>query len=137
MTPTPQASDVQEAILLVDADVVVRHAIAEYLRHCGYAVTEAATSDEAVTVLSDGQIRIDAVLCDVAIAGALSGFELCIWVKENRRGLNFILSGSVPAAAGAAAELCEQGPQLARPYDPDSVVEHIKNLLAKGETGRP
>lgn len=131
MTRTSEASDVQEAILLVDADVVVRHAIADYLRHCGYAVIEAATSDEAVTVLSDGQIRVDAVLCDVAIAGSLSGFELCIWVKENRRGLNLILAGSVPVAAGAAAELCEQGPQLARPYDPGSVIEHIKNLLAK------
>ena len=129
MAETP--ADAHRALLVVDADMLVRRAIADYLRGCGYSVLEAASSDQAVALLGDPETRVDAVLCDVAINGSLSAFELCIWTKENRPGINVILAGSVPAAAGAAAELCDQGPQLQRPYDPETVVDLIRKRLGQ------
>jgi len=41
------------SILIVDGDIVTRHAIADYLRHCGYKVVEAANTDEARLALCE------------------------------------------------------------------------------------
>ena len=59
---------------MLDGDVLVRHVISDYLRTCGYIVIEAATTDEAVAVLSDGGVSVDAALCDVDAPGAKSAF---------------------------------------------------------------
>jgi hypothetical protein len=39
-----------------------------------------------------------------------------------------VLSGSVVKAAHAAGDLCEEGPHLTKPYEPQQVVEWIKKL---------
>ena len=85
--------------------------------------------------MGDERLPINAVLCDAEIKGSVNGFALRAWIKEHRPDLQVILSGSIASAASAAADLCEQGPQLARPYDPHGVVDHIKRLLAKRDRG--
>jgi len=117
-------------ILVADSEVLVRHEIAHYLRHCGYMVIEAADSDEALTVLNDPNLTIDVFLCDAKIKGGANAFQVRTWLKENRPDVNCILAGNIEGVARAAAEICEQGPQLARPYDPQGVVDFIKQLLA-------
>jgi DNA-binding NtrC family response regulator len=125
--------DPARAILIVDGEVLVRHAVADYLRRCGYAVIEAADSDEAIVVLGENSLAIDAMLCDVTIAGSMNGFELRLWARQYRPGLEVILAGTIPAVAEAAAQLCDEGPDIARPYDPQGVVDHIKRLMAQRE----
>ena len=118
------------SILIVDADIVSRHAIADFLRHCGYAVVEAANTDEALIALSERTLSIDVIVCDIAAIGARSGFELATWVRQNRPELEVRLAGTLESAASTAAELCETGPHLARPYEPEAVVDYIKRLRA-------
>lgn len=65
------------------------------------------------------------------VTGTLNGFGFAQWAKSEREGLQVILSGSIASAADAPAELCENGPRLSRPYDPQSVADYIKRLLAK------
>lgn len=117
-------------VLVADGEVLVRHALADYLRRCGYEVIEAASSDEALTVLAEPGLAIGAVICDVTIGGSLSGFALAAWARASRPGLQVLLAGNVEKAADAAAGLCDEGPALARPYDPQLVVDRIKRLLA-------
>jgi CheY-like chemotaxis protein len=126
-TPTASGDDVA-AILVVDGDIVSRHAIADYLRHCGYAVIEAGNTDEALIALGSSSLSIDVILCDVAAIGTRSGFELAAWVRQNRPALEVRLAGSADKTASAAADLCETGPHLARPYEPQAVVDYIKRL---------
>lgn len=123
-------SGAQSSILIVDADIISRHAIADYLRHCGYSVVEAASADEAYTALLEPTLSIDVILCEVATLGPQSGFELATWVKANRPELEVKLAASVEAAADDAADLCESGPHFARPYEPEAVVDYIKRLRA-------
>jgi CheY-like chemotaxis protein len=40
-----------ETVLLVEDEVLLRLAVAEYLRDCGYKVIEAVNADEAAMVL--------------------------------------------------------------------------------------
>jgi hypothetical protein len=62
---------------------------------------------------------------------ASDGFALAQWVRENRKEIRIILVGNLNRAADIAGELCDQGPMLARPYEPQLVVERIKRLLAE------
>jgi len=116
-----------DIILVVESDVMVRHALSEYLRHCGYRVIEAATAQEAKTLLT-ANIPLDVVFSAVDLEEPAEGFGLSKWVRENRPGVEIILSGSVVKAAQHAGDLCEEGPHLAKPYEPQQVVEWIKKL---------
>lgn len=121
-------ADKSASILIVDGEVVSRHVIADYLRHCGYAVVEAASTDEAYTALVEPTLSIDVILCDVSALGSRSGFELATWVRAYRPGLEVRLAAGVEVAAQSAAELCEVGPHLKRPYEPEAVIDYIKRL---------
>lgn len=133
MTDLPKASPVEQAVLVIDGDIVSRHAIADYLRHCGYVVVEAANTDEGMTALAEPSLGIDVILCDIAAIGAQSGFQLAQWVRDNRPGLEVRLAGNLDGAVKTAADLCETGPHLRRPYEPQAVMDYIKQLRAARE----
>jgi CheY-like chemotaxis protein len=119
-----------ETVLVVDDEVIARMVISEYLRHCGYRVIEAANSDEALAVLQHAEISVDLVLCGMSQAGTASGFALAQWVRQRKSATDIILAGSHARAASVAGELCESGPNLVKPYEPQVVLDRIKQLLA-------
>jgi CheY-like chemotaxis protein len=120
-----------QTVLVVDDEVIARTVISEYLRHCGYRVIEAANSDEALAVLQHAEVRVDVVLCGMSKAGAASGFALAQWIRQHKSDTDIILAGSHARAATAAGELCDSGPNLAKPYEPQVVIDRIKQLLAQ------
>ena len=122
------------SVLIVDGDIVSRHAIADFLRHCGYQVVEAASTYEALVALREPTLSIDVIVCDIAAIGTQSGFELASWVRKKRPKLEVRLAGTLENAVSTAAELCEVGPHLARPYEPEAVVDYIKRLRAAAAT---
>jgi CheY-like chemotaxis protein len=124
------ASGSAETILVVEDEVLVRTAISEYLRHCGYRVVEAVSADEAITLLGESSIKIDIVFSDISMPGSYDGFGLSKWVHTNRPELQIILTGTVEKAAHAAGDLCESGPHLEKPYEPQQIIEWIKRLKA-------
>jgi len=130
MIPTTSGQTAKDAILVVDADILSRHAIAEYLRHCGYGVVEAANTDEGIVAVQDRSLAIDVIVCDIAAIGAKSGFEFASWVRKNRPELEVRLAGTLDKIVSTATELCESGPNLKRPYEPEAVVDYIKRLRA-------
>lgn len=130
----PVSSEQRQTILVVDDEVIIRTAISEYLRDCGYKVIEAASVDEAVLVLKQAEITVHIVLSDVEMPGARDGFALAQWVREHRPTLQVILAGSAARATKAAGDLCNSGPMLAKPYDPQIVLDQIKRLLATKPT---
>ena len=131
-----QESGEPQRLIVIDGDVLVRHVISDYLRTCGYVVIEAATTDEATIVLYDVALGVDAALCDADAPGSQSAFQLRAWALQRRPGVQVILAGTTEAVAKKAAELCDQGPELRRPYDPQSVVEYIKRIIGSGRTDR-
>lgn len=72
-TADPASEPISESILIVDGDIVSRHVIADYLRHCAYAVVEAANTDEALIALAEPTLSIDVILCDVSALGPGAG----------------------------------------------------------------
>src|SRR5262245_33046990 len=123
--------NITSAVLVVEDEVLIRMTISDYLRDCGYKVFEAANADEARTILQKADREIDLVLSDIEMPGSMDGFGLAQWVRKNRPGLDVILVGTTEGAADAAADLCEKGPMLAKPYEPQVLVDRVKQLLAK------
>jgi DNA-binding response OmpR family regulator len=119
-----------DTILLVEDEVLIRLSIAEYLRHCGYRVFEAANADEGLTILQKADVQVDVVMSDIEMPGSMDGFGLAQWVRANRQGIDVVLVGTPQRAADAAAGLCEAGPTMMKPYEPQIVLDRIKQLLA-------
>ncbi len=59
----------------------------------------------------------------------MDGFGLAQWIRKNREGLNIILVGTPERAADTAAELCESGPAMAKPYEPEALADLIRKYL--------
>jgi CheY-like chemotaxis protein len=119
-----------DTVLVLDDDVLVRMPICQYLRDCGYRVLEAASADEAATILQKQEIQVDVVLTDIEMPGAMNGFGFAKWARSVRPEFHIVLAGTPERAAHAAGELCEHGPILTKPYDHKIVLDYIKRLLA-------
>ena len=131
MTSKIVSGPANSSILIADGDIISRHVIADYLRHCGYAVVEAANFQEVYIALKEPNLIVDVILFDVSTLGHQSGFELARWVRTNRPELEVKLAGGVEMATQTAAELCTNGPHLTKPYEPEAVVSYIRFLRAK------
>lgn len=122
--------DTIPTVLVVEKEVLVRVSIAQYLRHCGYCVMEASGASEALDALTATDIRIDIVFSEIAMSGDMDGFGLAQWIRKNRPAIQIVLAGTMEKAAKEAGELCEKGPHLKKPYEPQQVLDYIKQLLA-------
>ena len=119
-----------DTVLVVESDVLARSVLAEYLRDCGYRVLEAGHEQEATTIL-EGTIQVSIILSSIDLPEPGDGFRLSQWVKAHRPDTPILLAGTLERAASAVGDLCEEGPMLAKPYDPKRILDRIKQLLAK------
>lgn len=117
-------------VLMVESDVLVRQKIAEYLRNCGYKVLEAGNTDDALLVVNGRTMTIDIVFADARAPGKLDGFGLARWIRQNRPDIRAVLAGTVLNETEQAGNLCEEGPQLKKPYDPGRLADEIKRAFA-------
>lgn len=119
--PIAQTCEPGATILVVDDDVLVRIAIAEHLRDCGYRVIEAAGGQEARTVLTHGP-DIHILFADARLAGDDSGFAIAQWVRSNRPRINVILSTGLLRKSEAASKLCSH-------HDAASPASHLRERI--------
>jgi DNA-binding response OmpR family regulator len=118
----------QPRLLIVESDILIRHPLAEYLRECGYRVLEATDADEGRQII-ESESEIEVVLADADAPGA-SGFGFASWLRREHPKIKVVLAGNVAVATEKAGELCEEGPNLAKPYDHKMVLNYIRRLLA-------
>jgi response regulator RpfG family c-di-GMP phosphodiesterase len=119
-----------KTVLVLDGDVLVRVPVVQFLRDCGYRVVEAANTDEAMVILQKTNVPVDVVLSEIDIPGSMNSFGFAQWARSARPELKIVLAGTPERTVQNAAELCEVGPTLKRPYDPKFVLDRVKRLLA-------
>jgi CheY-like chemotaxis protein len=130
VSPVSKLEEAPRCILVVDDEVLIRFAIADYLRECGYHVIEAADAAEALELLESQPGLVDLVFSDVQMPGEMDGFGLARWVRSNRPGLPVILTSGNARTAELGEDLCEIGPLEAKPYDAKSLAQRMASLLA-------
>lgn len=120
MTPT---------ILILEPDVLLRMALSEYLRDCGYRVIEGVKSDDAWTVMAAG-VKLDVLFAPVQP----QGFALASKLRQTHPETDVILNSGVADAVEKSSALCDRGP-VKRPYRPELVARRIQQLLSGRQRG--
>ncbi len=116
-------------VLIVDDDPRVREYVRVNLEMEGYGVREAGSAEEGLAVLEE--VSPDLILLDVMMP-EVDGWEMLRRVQE-RHGVGAIpvvmFSGKVDEQN--AAEATARGAQgfVGKPFDPQQLIEHAKQLL--------
>ena len=111
-------------ILIVEDDVLIRAAAAQYLRGAGFEVLEAISVDQALELLRAGPVQ--AVFTDVKLPGSRSGLDLLRIVQSEYPKTKVLLTSGVVKAN----EVTLEGVTLLRkPYFLFEVERHLRALL--------
>jgi DNA-binding response OmpR family regulator len=122
-----------KTLMVVDADILGRTAIADYLRGCGYRVIEGASADEVRVVLDAGH-EIEVLLIDLQITGTEDAFSLARDLRNTRRDIDVILTSSDAKLAEKATDLCEHGPMI-KPYEQQELTRRISMMRERRRSG--
>ena len=129
--PSPAQGSPRSAIVLfVEDEILIRAAVAEYLRKLGYIVVEAADAAEAMAVFSSGE-PIDVVLCDVDLPGTMDGLALARWINRRRSAPPVLLT------SGRIARPTRKTPAgfiMAKPYRLAELAACLELMLASGDS---
>ncbi len=114
-------------ILVVDDELVIRMAVADHLKDCGFLVIEACDAEEAIEVLR-AVPSVALVFSDVRMPGPMDGLGLAGWLAEHRPGLPVVLATGDLGKTVAAEELCGAHFFL-KPYSFEGVARKVRELL--------
>ena len=128
--PLPaEANPRQPIILVVEDEILIRAAVAEYLRKSGYTVVEAADAAEAIAVFASGE-PIDLAMCDVNMPGTMDGLGLARWIRRHHCTLPVLLTSGRRIALSAGKTPADFF--IAKPYRLEKLAERLKLILASG-----
>ena len=115
------------ALLLVEDETNVRHAVTKVLRRLGFTVLAAADGREGVEIFRQHQAEIRCVLCDLTMP-RMNGWQTLAALRQLSPEIPFILSSGYDEAQAMAGQYSER-PQafLSKPY----MVEDLYDVLAK------
>lgn len=115
-----------QTILVVEDEFLIRFMLADSLRDIGYHILEAADGDEALDILTSGQI-VDLVVTDVRMPGGVDGMELTRRSKSLAPGRPVI----VCSAHLFRSESYPADEFLAKPYTVAALAEMIARLIGE------
>jgi CheY-like chemotaxis protein len=119
---------IQETILLVEDEEVVRRVAQAMLSRSGYRVLSAANSDEALRIWSAHSAAIDLLLTDMVIPGGLTGIALGQQLRQTKPKLKIILMSGY--SAEFAATEGERGVAfLAKPFESRTLAKLLRKSL--------
>ena len=130
-----QASQSEElagnkTILLVEDDASVSNLVGLCLRRLGCRVLTAADIPLALQLWNEHSNAIDLLLTDIVLPGDLSGADLAGQLIIQKPKLKVIFSSgySFERAKKTIEGLVESN-YLAKPYDPETLVKVVRNIL--------
>jgi two-component system, response regulator PdtaR len=115
-------------VLVVEDDVMLRYALAHWLRE-GHEVLEAATADEALAILAS-IVTVDIVVTDVQMPGSMSGLDLTTYVRESFPSLPVIVVSGNPIPKNYT----QASAFFRKPYDFEGIAARIETLLVTNQS---
>jgi nitrogen-specific signal transduction histidine kinase len=125
----PRAAQ-QAAVLIVEDEEVLRHAVAKALRKHGFAVFEAADGSFAIDFLRANGGEIDAILLDMTIPGA-SSLEVIAEAVKVRPDIRVVLASAYSQEMFFSATSVPQIKRFIRkPFQLADLVKTLRSSLA-------
>jgi two-component system, cell cycle sensor histidine kinase and response regulator CckA len=118
-----------ETILLIEDEAVVRDLVRQVLQAAGYAVFEAANSEQALQLCSAHRGPIHLLLSDVVLPG-LSGPEVAEQLASTRPEMQVIyMSGYALDTIRHSGIPPQQRMFLQKPFTPSTLLAHVREAL--------
>lgn len=116
------------AVLVVEDEILIRMAISECLQDSGFDVFEAENAAAAIAIL-DRNAHIRALFTDVDMPGTMDGLQLAAHVRDRWPPIKIIVASGHRRVADEM--LPRHGRFFAKPYNPESVISSIRELVAQ------
>jgi CheY-like chemotaxis protein len=127
-----------ETILLVEDEAEVRAVARFALVRQGYRVIEAAQGVLALAAWSEHRDEIDLLLTDVVMPGGISGVELALKLRAEKRSLRVeCMSGYSPEMAGKNFALREGVNFLPKPFEMATLTRVVRACLDGKDSAAP
>ena len=100
------------------------------LQTLGYRVIEAANADAAISILAKHK-DIDLVFTDIIMPGEMNGFDLAIWLSNNKPNIPYILTSAttITKAPKLPENIQTAIPILKKPYTKALLAESVRKAL--------
>ena len=122
-------------MLVVEDDPILRYMLVVEIRQAGYQVREAASVDEAESVLRTGA-SVDLIITDIEMPGSRDGLALARLVRAFRPHIKVIVaSGLLPEPGPGVTDVADAF--FGKPYDVSRIIRRIETLLGRGRPGLP
>ena len=113
-------------ILVVEDEVMIRMAVAEDLRACGFMVREAASGPAAIEVL-ERDAEIDAVFSDVHMPGYVNGLGLAQWILAHKPQVKVVLTSAAFLEGSNLPDEFRQSVRIVpKPYECSAVLRQFR-----------
>jgi DNA-binding NarL/FixJ family response regulator len=129
-SPAQDGASDDPIVMLIDEDAVARTAVANYLRECGFRVIETDAEADGKKVLQAQRHAIDIAICAPSSTRSSEHFEFVRWVRTHHPTVRLLIAATLEKTAKLAAEVCEEGPHLRKPYEHQALLDWIKRLRA-------
>lgn len=133
---TPELPKQHRRVLIVEGDPDVRETILATLKKAGYAIAEAASSEEAVLLLGQDRLpsAICAIVCDIR-APKIKGIEAVIYFRVRYPFIPVIVTATYPDIEWAIT-LMKRGvtDYLVKPVSKSDLILILKNAAYRYAT---
>ena len=119
------------SILIVDDEALIRMDVTCILEDAGHSVMEAASADEAITMLERFP-GIDAVLTDINMPGTMDGLQLSQRIRDRWPLIDIVIASGRFAAK--AAQMPAGARFILKPYTPFEIVAAIHQCMTSIRT---
>ena len=117
-------------VLLVEDEPHILSLLSDYLASEGYQVLEADSAPKAFEILAT-KPQLDLLVTDFRLPGGISGVQIAEPAVKLRPELKVIfISGYPQEILDCNSPITRNAPILAKPFDLDTLQEHIQRLLA-------
>lgn len=133
--PGPSLSEGR--ILLVEDETDVRVVAERILERAGYRVMGAASAEEAIELLEDGQQEIELLVTDVMLQDR-TGPQLAEWLVGRRPGIPVLYTSGYTEDEVFRQGMIEGNVGfLEKPFSPAELIEKVEAILNAGGEARP
>jgi CheY-like chemotaxis protein len=98
------------------------------LESLGYAVLDAKTGPEAITLIESGA-PIGLVFSDIVMPGGMTGYDVAEWVRSMKPELKVVLTSGYSDAPLAASEAVRAIKVLGKPYTREQLACALREVL--------
>ncbi len=128
-SPAPEPGNAGQVILVVEDNDAMREVVRRMLTEAGYRVITAAAAKDALEIITNPVIHVDALLTDLVMPD-MSGVQLAARLRDHRPALPVLLmsgytAGSSPSDLGTATEV----PLIRKPFNAETLLQHLRSAL--------